>query len=251
MVRPEYVINDFATHDLGTALEKTSANDPVNMPLDASWMVRWSRFFEITGSRPNFSRRIGPHLSDGLGNDQLFPAFDQTNRVGLLYRDLVGATLAGLWSVNALAAEIAVRRPDFVGASRLLADRPYRVSRVREWLASEAAYGGLSAEDIEAIANDPPLPFFILFEAMEEADGLCLGPLGSIIVSEVIFGALADNEIAAGRGAPSVAEALAKLCQEYYPTNVFAEVPEIERMDQLVEFTAEIADLRQAEPAFL
>ena len=251
MVRPEYRINDIFTHDLQNTLEKTSANDPVNMPLDASWMVRWSRFFEITGSRPNFSRRIGPHLSDGLGNDQIFPAFDQTNRVGLLYRDLVGATLAGLWSVDALTAEIAVRRPDLVGASRLLADRPYRVSRIREWLASEAAYGGLSAEDIEAIANDPPLPFFILFEAMEEADGLCLGPLGSIIVSEVIFGALADNEIAAGRGAPSLAEALAKLCQEYYPTNVFAEVPEIERMDQLVEFTAEIADLRQAEPAFL
>jgi hypothetical protein len=251
MVRPEYRINDIFTHDLQNTLEKTSANDPVNMPLDASWMVRWSRFFEIKGSRPNFSRRIGPHLSDGLGNDQIFPAFDQTNRVGLLYRDLVGATLAGLWSMNALAAEIAVRRADLVGASRLLADRPYRVSRIRAWLASEAAYGGLSAEDIEAIANDPPLPFFILFEAMEEADGLCLGPLGSIIVSEVIFGALADNEIAAGRGAPSLAEALAKLSQEYYPTNVFAEVPGIERMDQLVEFTAEIADLRQAEPAFL
>jgi hypothetical protein len=251
MVRPEYRINDIFTHDLQNTLEKTSANDPVNMPLDASWMVRWSRFFEIKASRPNFSRRIGPHLSDGLGNDQIFPAFDQTNRVGLLYRDLVGATLAGLWSVNALAAEIAVRRPDFVGASRLLADRPYRVSRIREWLASETAYGGLSAEDIEAIANDPPLPLFILFEAMEEADGLCLGPLGSIIVSEVIFGALADNEIAAGRGAPSLAEALAKLCQEYYPTNVFEAVPEIERMDQLVEFTADIAGLRQAEPAFL
>jgi len=253
MVRPEYRINDIFTHDLQNTLEKTSANDPVNMPLDASWMVRWSRFFEITGSRPNFSRRIGPHLSDGLGNDQLFPAFDQTNRVGLLYRDLVGATLAGLWSVNALAAEIAVRRPDFVGASRLLADRPYRVSRVREWLASEAAYGGLSAEDIEAIANDPPLPFFILFEAMQQprAEGLCLGPLGSIIVSEVVFGALADNELPAGRGASSLAEALAGLCKEYYPTNVFEDVPEIERMDQLVEFTADIAGLRQAEPAFL
>lgn len=251
MVRPEYVINDLSTHDLNKTLEKTSANDPVNMPLDATWIVRWSRFFKIGETRPNFSRRIGPYLSDGLGNDQIFPAFDQTNRVGLLYRDLVGATLAGLWSVNALAAEIAVRRPDFVGASRLLADRPYRVSRIREWLASETAYGGLSAEDIEAIADDPPLPFFILFEAMEEADGLCLGPLGSIIVSEVIFGALADNEIAAGRSAPSLAEALAKLCQEYYPTNVFEEVPEIERMEQLVEFTAEIAGLRQAEPAFL
>lgn len=251
MVRPEYVINDLATHDLNKTLEKTSANDPVNMPLDATWIVRWSRFFEIKGSRPNFSRRIGPYLSDGLGNDQIFPAVDQTNRVGLLYRDLLGATLAGLWSVNALVAEIAVRRPHLIGTSRLLADRPYRIRLIREWLASETAYGGLTAEDIETIANDPPLPFFILFEAMQQAEGRCLGPLGSIIVAEVIFGALADSELSAGRGAASLAEALAELCSEYYPTNVFEEVPEIEGMDQLVEFTADIADLRQAVPAFL
>jgi hypothetical protein len=253
MVRPEYVINDLATHDLNKTLEKTSANDPVNMPLDTTWIVRWSRFFEIKGSRPNFSRRIGPFLSDGLGNDQIFPAFDLTNRVGLLYRDLLGASLAGMWSVDALLAEIAVRRPHFIDISRLLADRPYRVSRLRDWLASETTYGGLNSEDIETIANDPPLPFFILFEAMQQpqAEGLCLGPLGSIIVSEVIFGALANNVIPAGNGAASLTEALAELSAEYYPTNVFERVPEIERMDQLVEFTAEIADLRQAVPAFL
>jgi hypothetical protein len=44
---------------------------------------------------------------------------------------------------------------------------------------------------------------------------------------------------------------LAEVSAEYFPTNVFAEVPEIERMDQLVEFTAEIGDLKQAVPAFL
>jgi hypothetical protein len=251
MVRPEYVINDIFTHDLNNTLEKSSANDPVNMPLDASWIVQWSRFFEIGGSRPNFSRRIGPYLSDGLGNDQIFPAFDQTNRVGLLYRDLLGASLAGLWSVNALVTEIAARRPDLISASRLLADRPYRVRQISEWLASETAYGRLGAEDIETIANDPPLPFLVLFEAMQQTDGTCLGSLGSIIVAEVIFGALADNALPAGQDAPSLAEALARLSTEYYPSNVFGEIPEIERMDQLVEFTAEVADLRQAVPAFL
>jgi hypothetical protein len=253
MVRPEYRINDIFTQDLNDTLEKTSANDPVNMPLDSTWIVQWSRFFEIKGSRPNFSRRIGPYLSDGLGNDQIFPAVDHTNRVGLLYRDLLGAALAGLWSVNALVAEIAARRPHLIGVSRLLADRSYRISQIRAWLTLEAAYGGLSSEDIETIANDPPLPFFILFEAMQQprAAGLCLGPLGSIIVSEVIFSALAKNELRAGRGAASLTEALAELCSEYYPTNVFEQVPEMERMDQLVEFAAEIADLRRAVPAFL
>ncbi len=253
MVRPEYVINDLSTHDLNKTLEKTSANDPVNMPLDATWIVRWSRFFEIKGSRPNFSRRIGPFLSDGLGNDQIFPAFDQTNRVGLLYRDLLGAALAGLWSVDALIAEIAVRRPHLVNMSRLLADRSYRVDQLREWLVCEPVYGGLTAEDVETLASDPPLPFFILFEAMRQpqAEGLCLGPLGSIIVSEVIFGALEHHAIPAGQRADSLADALAEISAEYFPTNVFAEVPEIERMDQLVEFTAEIGDLKQAVPAFL
>lgn len=253
MVRPEYVINDLSTHDLNKTLEKTSANDPVNMPLDTTWIVRWSRFFEIQGSRPNFSRRIGPFLSDGLGNDQIFPAFDQTNRVGLLYRDLLGASLAGLWSVDALIAEIAGRRPHLIGISRLLTDRPYRVSQLREWLSSEPTYGGLTPEDIETLANDPPLPFFILFEAMRQApaEGLCLGPLGSIIVSEVIFGALEPDKNLAARDAGSLVEALAEVSAKYYPTNVFEEVPEIERMDQLIEFTADIAGLRQADPAFL
>jgi hypothetical protein len=167
MVRPEYRINDFATHDLSKTLEKTSANDPVNMPLDTTWIVRWSRFFEINGSRPNFSRRIGPYLSDGLGNDQIFPSIDETGRVGLLYRDLFGAALAGLWSVYALIAEIAVRRPNFIAISRLLADRPYRVGQLRRWLAAAPAYGGLTAEDIATLSNDPPLPLFILFEAMQ------------------------------------------------------------------------------------
>ena len=144
MVRPEYQINDLSLHDLNITLEKTSANDPANMPLDETWMVQWSRFFEINGSTPNFSRRIGPHLSDGLGNDQIFPAFDQTERVGLLYRDLLGAGLAGMWSVDALIAEIGNRRPHFIAMSRLLADRGYRVNQLREWLAAEPAYGALT-----------------------------------------------------------------------------------------------------------
>jgi hypothetical protein len=251
MVRPEYQINDLSLHDLNNTLEKTSANDPANMPLDETWMVQWSRFFEINGSAPNLSRRIGPHLSDGLGNDQIFPAFDQTERVGLLYRDLLGAGLAGMWSVDALIAEIGNHRPHFIAVSRLLADRGYRVHQLREWLVAASAYGTLSAADIETLSNDPPLPFFILFEAMQQpqAEGLHLGPLGSIIVSEVIFGALAGDPHSADGG--SLAERLDSISREFYQANVLQDVPEISSMAQLVEFTTEIAGLRQAVPVFL
>lgn len=248
MVRPEYRINDLSEHDLNNTLEKNSINEPVNMPLDETWIVQWSRFFEINGSRPNFSRRIGPYLSDGLGNDHIFPSFDATERVGLLYRDLLGATLAGMWSVDALIAEIAARRPDFIALSRLLGDRAFRVDQLRSWLSSaSAAYGGLTQADVETLSNDPPLPFFVLFEAMEqpEARGLRLGPLGSIIVAEVIFGALASGGSGEESGSPGWRSA------KHYPTDVLAEMPDIECMARLAEFTAEIAGLQQAVPAFL
>ncbi|MCA6119089.1 hypothetical protein J6524_30035 [Bradyrhizobium sp. WSM 1738] len=249
MVRPEYQINDLSLHDLNNTLEKSSMNDPANMPLDETWMVQWSRFFEINGSRPNFSRRIGPHLSDGLGNDQIFPAFDETERVGLLYRDLLGASLAGMWSVDALIAEIGTRRPHFIAMSRLLADRAYRVDQLREWFVSARAYGALTDEDIETLSNDPPLPFFILFEAMQQTDGLQLGLLGSIIVSEVIFGALASDPQSVLGG--SLADQFDIVSRELYLANVLQEIPDISNMAQLVEFTTEIAELRQAVPAFL
>jgi hypothetical protein len=246
MVRPEYRINDLSEHDLNNTLEKNSVNEPVNMPLDETWMVQWSRFFEINGSRPNFSRRIGPYLSDGLGNDHVFPSFDGTQRVGLLYRDLLGATLAGMWSVDGLIAEIAARRPDFIAMSRLLGDRAYRVAQLREWLSSASAYGGLTPADVETLSNDPPLPFFVLFEAMQQEErGFHLGPLGSIIVAEVIFGALAVARSGQEFGS------LSELSGKHYPTDVFAGVPEIECMARLAEFTAETAGLQQAVPAFL
>jgi heme peroxidase len=249
MVRPEYQINDLSLHDLNNTLEKSSVNDPANMPLDETWMVQWSRFFEINGSTPNFSRRIGPHLSDGLGNDQIFPAFDETERVGLLYRDLLGAGLAGMWSVDALIAEIGNRRPQFMCMSRLLTDRTYRVNQLREWLVSGQAYGTFTNEDIETLSNDPPLPFFILFEAMQQTEGLQLGLLGSIIVSETIFGTLASDPQSAGGG--SLADQLELISREFYLENVLQEIPEISSMAQLVEFTTEIAGLQQATPAFL
>ena len=253
MVRPEYRINDLTRHDLNNTLEKSSANDPVNMPLDDTWMVQWSRFFSINRSEPNLSRRIGPYLSDALGNDHIFYAFDATERVGLLYRDLLGAALAGMWSVDALIAEIARRRPDLVNPSRLLADRAYRVTSLRQWLSSAPSYGSLRDEDIETIANDPPLPFFVLFEAMQqdEATGLHLGRLGAIITAEVIFAALDGARASVGYGAAPLSAQLAELSSNYYGTNVFSEISDIAGMAQLVELTAEIADLKQAMPAFL
>ena len=82
-----------------------------------------------------------------------------------------------------------------------------------------------------------------------EAEGQRLGPLGSIIVSEVIFGALAGDP-RSSRGDVLAAQ-LADLSREYYGANFFQQIPDISSMAELVKFTTEIAELQQAVPAFL
>jgi hypothetical protein len=73
---------------------------------------------------------------------------------------------------------------------------------MRTWLTQapglEPGQGPLQAadQDLDRIVADPPLPFFVLFEAArigrpdEAQGGRTLGPLGSVIVAETIFGAM-------------------------------------------------------------
>jgi hypothetical protein len=253
LVRNQYRINDIATNELSENLEKTSLSDPINMPLNESWIVQWSQFFEIDGSLPNLARRIGPKFSDALGSARIFPALDDTNRVGLAYRDLVSSALAGLWSVDHLIEKLRALRPDLVGLSRLLADRDGRVERLRAWLVEQPAYGRLAADDIETLSNDPPLPFFCLFEAAFDpaVRGLSLGVLGSIIAAEVILGALSRDKMPAELGAETLADAMRNLSLGLYGENLLEEVSEIQSMSELTSFTADIASLRDAEPAFV
>jgi hypothetical protein len=190
-----------------------------------------------------------PISATGLGNDQIFPAFDETERVGLLYRDLLGAGLAGMWSVDALIAEIGNRRPQLIAAVAP-ADRPRlpcrsasRMARLGTGLRRAHGRGHRNPFERSAAAVFHPV-------RGDAADGgLQLGLLGSIIVSETIFGALASDPQSAGGG--SLADQLDLISREFYLANVLQDIPEISSMAQLVEFTTEIADLRQAVPAFL
>ena len=85
----------------------------------------------------------------------------------------------------------------------------------------------------------------------QPAAGLRLGPLGSIIVAEVIFAALEGARASLGLGAGPLAAQLARLSNNYYAADIFSEIPDIESMAQLVQATAEIVDLKEAVPAFL
>ncbi|MFY0022451.1 hypothetical protein ABTQ05_21220, partial [Acinetobacter baumannii] len=68
-----------------------------------------------------------------------------------------------------------------------------------------------TSPDIGKLAADPPLPFFIRFEAAwggrgGGGEGRHLGVLGSIIVAETIYGALVHAPLKAENAAKKLSE---------------------------------------------
>ena len=254
MIRNTYHINaGGAELEVKEALARSSARRPELLPLDTTWIVQWSRFFEMGDPPPQYSQLIGPQYSRELRSNDLFPQVDATASFIFVYRDLMSAGLSGLWSVNALADEIARRNPDLARnyAHSLLFDAAARRTAITDWLTKVRDNGGFTDDDIRLLAADPPLPFFVLFEAAVEAKGAHLGLLGSIIVAEVMFRALSKGRLAQQNGPAPLQPALRLLCRAFYDADHLADIPEIEDMPGLIGFTADAAKLRTVVPAFV
>jgi hypothetical protein len=264
MIRPHYRLNRY-TRDatIREVIDTSSAKEPQNTPLRKEWLIQWSNFFCIDGSKPNLSRRIGPQYSAPLmKNPDIFPPLLEGSganggdplSVGLAYRDLMSSGLAGLWSVGALIEEIRQRRPELIALSPL-SDPKHRAAALRNWLGRHTRSKGLTNEaDLASLADNPPLPFFIQFEAAMDPKtrGMRLGVLGSILVAEVVFGALQLDPLPFEVGAKSLKEALGRLSRSIYGDDKrLAGVPEIDTMSGLIKFTARCADLVDANPAFV
>jgi hypothetical protein len=175
-------------------------------PLAPEWLVLWSNFFNIAGTsqpdRINLSRRIGPRSPISLFGEAFGP-IDPSQATGLLYRDLISAQLADVWPVRDLIA--AMR--DHKGFGAILAGSPFLrdgawQAEIAAWLSdgnfdgATSPWHGLTPEqkaaEIAAIAANPPLPFFVLFEAFKDPDsaGCRLGRFGSVLVGDTLFGEL-------------------------------------------------------------
>ncbi len=257
MVRDGYRLNDRPAADftLEQILMQTSGRAPVGFPLTRDWVVQWSHFFNMPGgTAPNASRLITPRYSPGFLAGNLLPSFDEKQLAGLAYRDLLSSALAGMWKTDALIMEIARRRPDLTRSSRLLSDPDHRRDQIAAWLARPPAGTAMAACDVAHLAADPPLLFFVLLEA--ELDpaarrGERLGHLGSILVAEVMCGALARDPLPAEIGTSTLTGALAALSTSHYGENRIAMPPEIETMAQLIQLVATLNNLNSAEPRFV
>lgn len=243
MVRPHYRINAAApdTQPIDAVLLNTSARQPWNTPLNEFWIVQWSCYFDVGGDvRPDLSRRIGPSMAGKLEPTRRPHGPAENEIYSLAHRDLLRGAAVGLWSVRSLIAEIRQRRPELVEASDLLVNFGSTRARVESWL---RLYGSrvLQAEDFATLAEDPPLFFFLLFEAAYgDTRGCKLGVLGSTIVAETLYQALATHT---GDHLPDAAlnPVMDRLFKDGPP----------ETMPALLEYVADAAGLRNAVPAFL
>lgn len=190
MVRSTYAIN--GTHGfagLKDVIRFTSARRPFEMPLASDWLVAWSKFFDIAGSTPNPSSLIRPAVAPALGVNDLFPT-QQDEYGGLVLRDLLRGAEVKLRSADSLIAKLDAKEV----TSPFLADKEVRVARIAAWLKERSSAadgdGGFDPEDIKRLSEDPPLLFFVLMEAQEVEAGKRLGPVGSLVVGETVYGSL-------------------------------------------------------------
>jgi hypothetical protein len=202
IVRNQYNVNSLSKDQpTSGALRRSSllAHQGL-LPIKSDWLVDWAHFFDNSkGIVPNFSKRIGPRHPEALKDDLLlFPAkADGVDAGGLMDRDLLSSAYAGLLSVPALIRKMQERGFDMVE------DLAQWQEPMRTWLTEVPGLlpgqeGPLPQgdPDLDRILVDPPLPFFVLFEAArigkpDEAEGgRRLGPLGSVIVAETILGAM-------------------------------------------------------------
>jgi hypothetical protein len=254
MVRDIYLPNRrFGSIGINELLHLSSARTPQEMPLTIEWAVQWSQFFEINENKPLASMRIGPRYSQMLRDRNIFRSQDRTGKDGLAYRDLLSSCLSGLWSVPALIARLREVLGPLAALfdSSPLYDDDARAAALTAWLErynSSTAENRLSDADIRDIAHEPPLPFFLMYEALyhSQSQGLHLGPLGSVIVADSLFGIFAQDPIVPGEFTVSIQEALAPLAPIYMGRDALADLPAVNSMSDLVRLVARLHRLEAA-----
>lgn len=216
--------------------------------LKADWAIAWSRFFDgLPGLAPNRSARIGPTFAPALRRDGLF---DPEPARGLPIRDLMSAVASDVWRVNALVTHLHTL-PD---AAAMLAKAPRLAGAaweapLRAWLVRELR--GATAPEIERLVGDPPLPFFVGFEARLEGDGSRLGTLGSIIVADTLFAVLRTGPLAVA-GEAALAPLLERVVGGPAVAAIGAELGHLpDTMARIVAFVAKRAPPGAVKPAFV
>jgi hypothetical protein len=224
MIRDNYTINDSEDFELSKILVHNSERRPNKMPFERRWVIAWNHFFSETPlPGNNFSFRIGPWgqpagtgTSTGSANG------------GLMFRDLMSSIATQPWSIGALVDQIKPTHGELLGLSDLFRHcdehtRPWKPI-LAHWLSEPPnhAKAKLAPCDRDTLASDPPIPFFVRYEAFHEAEGKHLGILGSIVIADVFFGIFERDKIVGVDPTLTLEDQLINLSQLFFNTsNVF------------------------------
>jgi hypothetical protein len=235
---------------MGIGLMLSSMRAPGSLPVTERWMVDWSRFFQTGTVEPNLSRRIGPDYPEVMRDSMLLSDRDPGDHTSLPGRDLMSACYAGIWSVPRLYERL---QQSLAGEpiANLLPDYAKWAALIGSWVAKPAPTGitqPITPGEAASIAADPPLPFFIQFEAAHPiktgspelgGGGRHLGPLGSIIVAETMLGAIRHFPLGVEDAGATLKARLAAAGDRLLGNNsAFAAMPEIGSMPQLLAYMA-------------
>ena len=251
MIRNSYRVSSDNELETSAAMQLSSRRSPAFVPLTEDWIIKWDRFFDMgTATAPNYSRRLAPNFAPIARSEFFFPPLvapgsghgdGDGDAAGLPSRDLVSAIYAGIWSVPKLIDMLRAKSPEI--ANFLPAYGEY-AGPLAAWLNATTDSNSLSERfgpgDVSALLEDPPFPFFVLFEAQHRQAGQRLGPLGSIIVAETILGAMQFYPLQVetlvfdhGHDFKAQIELLTRLGVREPALSI---VPEIESMEDLLMF---------------
>lgn len=250
MVRDSYRVSSESLLPTSSALNISSRRSPNFVPLPEEWIVKWARFFKINDAIcPNFSRPLQPNFSPIARSLYYFAPLipsgsGQGDFPGLPNRDLVSSVYACLWSVPKLIDALRQRSQEIAAFLPAYEDD---AASLDGWLRQRATPNGpaegFGPGDVEAIVADPPLPFYVLYEAWRWHGGERLGPLGSIIIAETVLAAMNSYPLRVGnctfdarQGCKPLAEDLERLG---LPAATLAGIPEIDSFDELLRFMQE------------
>jgi hypothetical protein len=233
MVRPSYQLNANNAFPISGILGGPVIGDPVRDPLPSTWIVAWSHFFELGGT-PNYSLALSLRQQSPLDFGGILNPIAANTPDQLTLRDWLSAANARMWRVDRLIDAVTPHYPDarFMDGVNIRTWLQGLIAGVDE---GNAARQTLAAA-MDLLTTDLPIPAYAILEAQLDPanNGQHMGPLGSVIVGEVIGRHIALQSASQAVPVSAVQQALG---------NDWDRIQDVGTMPDLVRLAADWGDL--------
>lgn len=256
MIREMYAFNKLTPFEGGSAfpidavLSQNSEKSPEKMPFEKKWIADWEYFFGDNPQSGNFSIRIRPQAHYFL-EDAIRGGATVSNS-NLIERDLLSSMAVRPWSLRGIVEQLAPTHGALLKMSPFLKASSDEISpnwseAISKWMTERAAVHpdqSPTEEDIGYLSDDPPIPFFVRFEAGQDPEirGKHLGVISSIVVADIIYGVFEQDKILGIDGKPELPKQLAGLSAVMTygkDDSIYSFIPDIVNFQTLRSFLGE------------